>query len=105
MRLSLRTYNEEPITRLSRRALFSNRGRGGAVQVSDRPRRARMFSFGYLPISKTENEPATMGPRAGRPAGPGGALGAAGSNSADIVNRWPVLGSSTSVLAPVIVSR
>src|SRR5215469_7812596 len=42
---------------------------------------------GYLPTIKIENEPWTIGPRAGRPAGPGGALGGGGPNSAAIVIR------------------
>src|SRR5262249_49398127 len=48
--------------------------------------------------------PGIMGPRAGRPAGPGGALGAAGWYSAVIVKMWFVLVSSVMVLAPGGVS-
>src|SRR5580700_11176086 len=57
----------------------------------------------YLPTIRIENEPGSIGPRAGRPAGPGGALGAGGSNSAVMVNTWFVFESSVSVLAPAIV--
>jgi len=41
----------------------------------------------YLPTIRIENEPGTIGPRAGRPAGPGGASGEGGPNSAAMVNR------------------
>jgi hypothetical protein len=40
----------------------------------------------YLPTIRIENEPGTMGPRAGRPAGPGGALAGGGTNSAVLVS-------------------
>ena len=40
----------------------------------------------YLPIIRIENEPGTMGPRAGRPAGPGGAFAGAGPYSAVMVS-------------------
>ncbi len=40
-----------------------------------------------FPIMRIENDPGTIGPRAGRPAGPGGASGAGGPYSAAIVKR------------------
>ena len=44
---------------------------------------------GYLLLAhhQNENDPAIMGPRAGRPAGPGGALAGAGPYSAVMVSR------------------
>jgi hypothetical protein len=41
--------------------------------------------FYWRPIIKMENEPGTIGPRAGRPAGPGGAFAGAGAYSAAMV--------------------
>ena len=40
----------------------------------------------YLPAIRIENEPDTMGPRAGRPPGRGGALAGGGPNSAVMVS-------------------
>src|SRR5271155_2162321 len=45
-----------------------------------------------------------MGPRAGRPAGPGGALGGGGPYSAVMVSKWFVFVSRARVLAPLKVS-
>ena len=50
--------------------------RGGAVPI-----------FYCLPTIRIVKDPGAMGPRAGRPAGPGGAPGGGGSNRADIVKR------------------
>jgi hypothetical protein len=40
-----------------------------------------------FPTIRIENEPSIIGPRAGRPAGPGFASGGGGPNSAAIVSR------------------
>src|SRR5581483_9692140 len=57
----------------------------------------------FLPTISTVNEPGIIGPRAGRPPGPGCASAGGGPNSAAMVNRWPVLESSAKVLAPTMV--
>src|SRR5215472_9876119 len=57
-----------------------------------------------FPIIRIENDPGIIGPRGGRPAGPGGASGAGGPYSAAIVKRWFVFVSSARVFAPFIVS-
>ena len=50
-------------------------------------RRASTYLPTYLPTISNENEPGTMGPLGGRPAGPGGALAGGGPYSAVIVIR------------------
>jgi hypothetical protein len=63
----------------------------------------QMGSRRYLPIIRILNDPGTIGPRRGRPGGPGGALGDGGSNCAVMVKMRLVRVSSARVLATFIV--
>src|SRR5690349_24182337 len=63
--------------------------------------------FLYLPTSRIENDPGTIGPRPPRPPGAGAAAPAGGAGgapySAAMMKMCPVFESRVSVLPPVIV--